>query len=56
MKCTESKKTKPWFGGGAVGFILSKPIVTGKKSPNEIPAKINMPGDDTNKKSNTPNK
>ncbi len=53
MKTTGVKKTQPWFGGGAVGFILSKPIVRGNTAPKEIPAK-EKPSDDTDKKSNTP--
>jgi hypothetical protein len=53
MKHTTEKKTKPWFGGGAVGFILSKPIVRVNTAPTEAPAK-EKPNDDPNKKSNHP--
>ncbi len=37
------QKTKPWFGGGAVGFILSKPIVRDKVGSESTVSKVSPP-------------
>jgi hypothetical protein len=37
------KKTKPWFGGRPVGFIISKPVTAPVTAQPEAPDKKNHP-------------